>query len=699
MKMANKLKTVLIVALLVLTTFLTTAITVTAEDAPPPPLPSEGLPAIPNYQPPLSLYPRANGTMPAAYDSRDLGVISSVKNQGSAGTCWAFAALATGEASLAKKGLASNTLDLSEMHLAYFFLNSTNDPLGLTANDLSISTSSENYLNRGGNNIYTMFTLSKWVGAADEATAPYSTVPLTLNANLAYTDKAHLQNARFVNTRDIGNVKTLVQQYGAVSTSMYFYSGFLNTNGAYYCPSTFGSYDSAGQFQLLVSNHGVAIVGWDDNYPKENFTAVFNGKVLTPSKNGAFIVKNSYGSGSGDYGYIYISYEDISVCSTASCYRSYAFDMELANNYDHNYQYDGSFGSDYCALTNGSSLSNVYTVKGNPGGNEKLEAVSFSLLSQNVKYSIQVYKDPPPNNPGAGIPMFSTPQTGMTTYSGYYTIPLHTQPVFKQGDSFAIAITFSAMDDSSVSYFMDSTIAISAFSFKSSAANGQSFYKTGNTWNDLNKWCTGATFRIKAFTSNTTQAVTVVSSAPATPALNSLTSKSYNTTLLEWPATKNAKGYEIYRSTFANGIYSHIATTSKLSYSDGSKITGKTYYYKIRAYQQINGVILYSNYSSVRSVTVLPNTPVITTAKALGGKRIKLSWKKIAGASGYEVYRATSKKGRYKKITTIKKGSVLSYTGKSPKKQTYYYKLRAYRVVSGKKVFSSYSTIKKGVTK
>ena len=701
MKMINKLKTVLIIALLVLTTSLTTAISVSAEHTPAPPLPSEGLPAIPDYQPPLSLYPRARATMPAAYDSRNSGIISPVKNQDPWGTCWAFGAMASGEASLAKKGLASSTLDLSEMHLAYFFLNSTNDPLGLTANDrVTNNTSEKNYLNMGGNNIFTMFALSKWVGAADEATAPYSATPPKLSANLAYTDKVHLQNVRFVNTGDATSVKTLIQQYGAVSTAMYFDSRFLNANGAFYCPSNFGYYTSSGQYQPLSSNHVVTVVGWNDNYPKENFTVVYNGELMRPSRNGALIVKNSYGTDVGDHGYIYISYEDVSVRGSAGDYRSYAFDMEPATNYDHNYQYDGSFGSDYYTLSNGGSLSNVYTVKGNPSGNEKLEAVSFSLLSQNVKYSIQIYKDPPFNNPGAGIPMFSTPQTGTTTYSGYYTIPLHTQPVFKQGDSFAVAITFSTSNGSPVYCFMDSTTTISGIAFKSSAANGQSFYKTGKNWEDLNEWYTGATIRIKAFTSNTTQTVTAASNLTSTlakPALNSLTSKSYNKTVLKWRAIKNAKGYEIYRSTSAKGIYSYLTTTSKLSYSDGGKATGKTYYYKIRAYRQINGKTLYSEYSSVRSVMVRPSTPAITTVKALGGQKITLGWKKIAGASGYEVYRGTSKKGGYKKIKTLKKGSALSYTDKAPKMQPYYYKVRAYRVVSGKKVFSPYSTAKKGI--
>lgn len=59
------------------------------------------------------------------------------------------------------------------------------------------------------------------------------------------------------------------------------------------------------------------------------------------------------------------------------------------------------------------------------------------------------------------------------------------------------------------------------------------------------------------------------------------------------------------------------------------------------------------------------------------------------------VYRATSKNGKYKAVSTIKKGSTVSYTNKKlTSKKTYYYKVRAYRVVNGKKVYSGYSKVK-----
>lgn len=77
-------------------------------------------------------------------------------------------------------------------------------------------------------------------------------------------------------------------------------------------------------------------------------------------------------------------------------------------------------------------------------------------------------------------------------------------------------------------------------------------------------------------------------------------------------------------------------------------------------------------------------------------RSVVLSWKKQKNATGYEIYRSTKKKGKYKKIATIKKVSKATYTNKKLKKgKTYYYKVRAYKTQSGKKVYGTFSTIKK----
>ncbi len=104
----------------------------------------------------------------------------------------------------------------------------------------------------------------------------------------------------------------------------------------------------------------------------------------------------------------------------------------------------------------------------------------------------------------------------------------------------------------------------------------------------------------------------------------------------------------------------------------------------------------------VRAVKVAKNRKVTGfKVKAQKKKKAKVSWKKTAGASGYEIYRATKKNGKYKKVAVIGKAGTVKYTNKKLKaKKKYFYKMRPYTVVknvNGKsmKVYGKWSKIKK----
>ena len=173
-------------------------------------------------------------------------------------------------------------------------------------------------------------------------------------------------------------------------------------------------------------------------------------------------------------------------------------------------------------------------------------------------------------------------------------------------------------------------------------------------------------------------------------------SNSYNSNKITWSKLNNADGYEIYRSTSKSGTYKSIKSItngSTVSYTDKSLTTGSTYYYKVRAYRTVDKKKVYSSYSSIASAKPVLKTPSVKLTS--GSKKATIKWEKISGASGYEVYRATSKSGKYSKIKTITKNSTVSYVNSSlTKNKTYYYKVRAYRTVNGKKIYSSYSVAK-----
>lgn len=73
-------------------------------------------------------------------------------------------------------------------------------------------------------------------------------------------------------------------------------------------------------------------------------------------------------------------------------------------------------------------------------------------------------------------------------------------------------------------------------------------------------------------------------------------------------------------------------------------------------------------------------------------KAATVSWKKVKGATGYVVYRATKKNGKYKAVKKITKGSTIKYTNKKlKKKKTYYYKVRAFKKTGKKVTYGAYS--------
>ena len=175
-----------------------------------------------------------------------------------------------------------------------------------------------------------------------------------------------------------------------------------------------------------------------------------------------------------------------------------------------------------------------------------------------------------------------------------------------------------------------------------------------------------------------------------------VSSNSYNSNKLSWNKVTGSSGYEVLRATSKTGTYKSVKTItsgSTVSYTDKSLATGTTYYYKVRAYRTVDKKKVYSSYSSVVSAKPVLKTPSVKLTS--GSKKATIKWEKISGASGYEVYRATSKSGKYSKLKTITKNSTVSYVNSSlTKNKTYYYKVRAYRTVNGKKIYSSYSVSK-----
>ena len=198
-----------------------------------------------------------NATDPA-YDLRDYNRVTSVKNQGSCGCCWAFTAMASVESSL----MPGETKDLSENNLKNLH--------GFEWGHCS-----------GGNADMAAAYFMRWNGPVNEADDPYSE---TNSSSLTFPAVKHVKNFLSVSSASISSVKEAVVEHGVVFTSMYH-------NDSYYNSGTKGYYYSGAE----TINHAISIVGWDDNYSKTNFNT-------PPSNNGAWIIKNSWGTGWGESG-------------------------------------------------------------------------------------------------------------------------------------------------------------------------------------------------------------------------------------------------------------------------------------------------------------------------------------------------------------------------------------------------------------
>ena len=416
---------------------------------------------------------------PATYDSRTQNLVTSVKNQLNTNNCWAFSLASNIETDLLWQNLGS--WDLSEEHLAYFWANRQNDPLGNTADDQIIRTPSSSN-NKGyhesGNGWVASFFLSTWSGMTTEEKVPFSTTQQTYDSSLAYDTSVYMKDAVFANY-SVDRMKELLTEYHSVSAMIY-----MDGSGTFYNASTAAS---CYPFANLV-NHAVTIVGWDDTYSKDNFA-----ESSCVTDDGAWIVKNSYGPSWGDNGYFYLSYEDLSIrnllCNTATT------DPEYPNNYF----YDGAATASFTQpLKKGYTIGNIFSAKAGGARNEELGEIVLASKNDGAEYQIQVYTDiKDTSDPTSGTAAYSVPLSYTQQHAGIETVTLDTPILIRSGSRYSVVLT---IESSSISYYLEkSTTKSSWFRAVAGISPEQSFISVGSGWNDM-KTVNNSCFSIKAHT-------------------------------------------------------------------------------------------------------------------------------------------------------------------------------------------------------
>lgn len=184
---------------------------------------------------------------------------------------------------------------------------------------------------------------------------------------------------------------------------------------------------------------------------------------------------------------------------------------------------------------------------------------------------------------------------------------------------------------------------------------------------------------------------------PGKVVLKSVKAKSKTSVEVKWKKTSGAKGYQVYRAKGNSKKFKKIKTIKKkgtCKMTDKGLNAGTKYTYKVRAYKKVKGKAVYGKYSAAKSVTTKGTKALaqveFTSAKAKSSSTIKLAWKKVSGAQGYQIYRCDATMNYSFLVSLDSSATEFIDAGLNPY-STYGYKIRAFRTSGGKNVYGKFS--------
>ena len=464
------------------------------------------------------------------------------------GACWAYSAMNALESTLLNKysttyNLSNSNNIVNVSHERFYLAKAFS---GSNANEYGFMT-----LGKGGYALHSILYLTGGYGPiALNSNSPfngeYSSDTLVSRNNVLNQKKIYdvteIQviggvdpDSESAVSNKINAIKTLINAgIGVTTNSRSLRSGcscFNTDTRASYCPDLNGSYGSNCNY------HASLIVGWNDNYSKDNFAEGYK-----PDKNGAWIIRNTHGS-SGEY---YISYYDPYLLNNENM----AITSIKSVGYDHIYQYNPSgcksyqyAGDYYCySLGNVPSKQVVSIFEKNGEGNQKLDSVGFYVQSSSSK-SVEVYFSSSSSN---DIPsdLFDSNnkicEKNNITNNGYYSCELSNSKIISQ-QYFFIGLKGNgqifAFQGNSHPTLSNDKVGISA---------GKNYYLNNSTWTDAST-SNSSTIFVKAFTTDTNDEPSIIGVDSVTISPNVLNLKVGETSSLTYnisPSNADIKSTE-----------------------------------------------------------------------------------------------------------------------------------------------------------
>ncbi len=402
--------------------------------------------------------------LPEKYDLREVDgkcYVTEPSDQGYTYLCWAYAAAGAMEGDILRhnEDVSYKDTNLSEKHIAYYNMHPSSGSLnGYIDDDYRTLIKPENpqndwifdydtgYVAVGGVTDFCISLLTAWKGpVADEGDDSFVSLygqdyifrDNTSVPSSAYSADYHVQDVLQINCSEANRdlVKRMVMEHGGATIG-------VNADSEFFKNHNKNLYSYFGGETVPTANHEVLIIGWDDNYSAENF-----GK--KPEGDGAFICKNSWGAGSGDNGFFYLSYYDETVMISNAA--SYDLAKESDEDwYDNNYQVAGFLTHVTSTLDDALNNVNTYSSAKNPygilyeaAGHENLKAVGVMSLDMYQQYEIEVYINPDKEGDNIKLPSSEKAdfiQKVSAISGGYHTFELEKEIELQEGDEFFVLI-------------------------------------------------------------------------------------------------------------------------------------------------------------------------------------------------------------------------------------------------------------------